>query len=40
VPGMPSSVQNGTAFVLLALVLLMNFAATWIRRRFRRRRPW
>jgi phosphate transport system permease protein len=40
VPGMPASVQNGTAFVLLALVLLMNFAATWIRRRFRRRRPW
>jgi phosphate transport system permease protein len=40
VPGMPAKVQNGTAFVLLALVLLMNFAATWIRRRFRRRRPW
>ncbi|MBN2553734.1 MAG: phosphate ABC transporter permease PstA [Spirochaetales bacterium] len=40
VPGMPADVQNGTAFVLLALVLLMNFAATWIRRRFRRRRSW
>ena len=40
VPGMPVKVQNGTAFVLLALVLMMNFAAAWIRRRFRRRRPW
>jgi phosphate transport system permease protein len=40
VPGMPAGVQNGTAFVLLALVLLLNFAAAWIRRHFRRRRPW
>jgi phosphate transport system permease protein len=40
VPGMPDGVKNGTAFVLLALVLLLNFAAAWIRRHFRRRRPW
>jgi phosphate transport system permease protein len=40
VPGMPPGMQNGTAFVLLALVLLMNFAAAWIRRRFRLRRTW
>jgi len=40
VPGMPAEVQNGTAFVLLALVLLLNFVAAWIRSHFRRRRPW
>ncbi len=40
VPGMPASVQNGTAFVLLAFVLLLNFGATSIRSWFRRRRPW
>jgi len=40
VPGMPAKVQYGTAFVLLALVLVLNFAATWIRRSYRRRRPW
>jgi phosphate transport system permease protein len=40
VPGMPLRVQYGTALVLLALVLLMNLAATLIRSHFRRRRPW
>jgi phosphate transport system permease protein len=40
VPGMPPRVQYGTAFVLLALVLLLNLAATTIRSYFRRRRPW
>jgi len=40
VPGMPEGVKFGTAFVLLALVLSMNVAATLIRRRFRRKRTW
>ncbi len=40
VPGMPVSVQHGTALVLLALVLSMNLAATIVRSYFRRRRQW
>ena len=40
VPGMPVSVQHGTALVLLALVLSMNLVATVIRSYFRRRRKW
>ncbi len=40
VPGMPLSVQYGTALVLLALVLSMNLVATVIRSYFRRRRQW
>jgi phosphate transport system permease protein len=40
VPGMPDGVKFGTAFVLLALVLSMNVAATLIRRRFRGKRTW
>jgi len=40
VPGMPLEIQYGTALVLLAFVLSMNSAATVIRSRFRRRRPW
>ncbi len=40
VPGMPMSVQYGTALVLLILVLSMNFVATIIRSYFRRRRQW
>jgi len=40
VPGMPLSVQYGTALVLLALVLSMTTVATVIRSRFRRRRQW
>jgi len=40
VPGMPLSIQYGTALVLLALVLSMNFAATIIRSRSRRKRQW
>jgi len=40
VPGMPISVQYGTALVLLILVLSMNIAATVLRSYFRRRRQW
>ena len=40
IPGMPMSVQYGTALVLLALVLSMNLVATVIRSYFRRRRQW
>lgn len=40
VPGMPSSVQFGTALVLLFLVLSLNLLATIIRSRSRRRRMW
>jgi phosphate transport system permease protein len=40
VPGMPLQIQNGTALVLLALVLSMNLVATSIRSYFRRRRQW
>jgi phosphate transport system permease protein len=40
VPGMPLQVQNGTALVLLALVLSMSVLATIIRSYFRRRRQW
>jgi phosphate transport system permease protein len=40
VPGMPLSVQFGTALVLLAFVLSLNALATIIRSRFRRRRYW
>jgi phosphate transport system permease protein len=40
VPGMPASIQYGTALVLLALVLSMNAAATIVRSYFRRRRQW
>jgi ABC-type phosphate transport system permease subunit len=37
---MPLQIQNGTALVLLALVLSMNVIATIIRSYFRRRRQW
>ncbi len=40
VPGMPSSIQFGTALVLLFLVLSLNLLATVIRSRARRRRMW
>ena len=40
VPGMPLSVQYGTALVLLVLVLSMNVVATLVRSHFRRRRQW
>lgn len=40
VPGMPLSVQYGTALVLLALVLSLTAVATIIRSRVRRRRQW
>ncbi|MCC6799288.1 MAG: phosphate ABC transporter permease PstA [Anaerolineae bacterium] len=40
VPGMPLSVQYGTALVLLLLVLSLTLVATVIRTRMRRRRDW
>jgi phosphate transport system permease protein len=40
VPGMPIKIQYGTALVLLAFVLSMNFIATTIRSRARRKRQW
>jgi len=40
VPGMPLSIQYGTALVLLILVLSMATVATIIRSRFRRMRQW
>jgi phosphate transport system permease protein len=40
IPGMPMSVQYGTALVLLILVLSMNLVATITRSYFRRRRQW
>lgn len=40
VPEMPTTIQYGTALVLLVLVLGLNFLATIIRSRARRRRMW
>ena len=40
VPGMPFSIQYGTALVLLVLVLSMNVLATITRSYFRRKRQW
>lgn len=40
VPGMPFSIQYGTALVLLLLVLSLTLAASMIRTRMRRRRDW
>jgi phosphate transport system permease protein len=40
VPGMPLSVQYGTALVLLGLVLSLNVVASFIRSYFRRKRQW
>jgi phosphate transport system permease protein len=40
VPGMPLSVQYGTALVLLVLVLSLEVVATIIRSYFRRKRQW
>jgi len=40
VPGMPLSVQYGTALVLLVLVLSLNIVASVMRRHFRRKRQW
>jgi phosphate transport system permease protein len=40
VPGMPLSIQYGTALVLLGLVLSLNLVATLVRRYYRRRRDW
>jgi len=40
VPGMPLSIQYGTALVLLLLVLSLTLVATVIRTRMRRRRDW
>jgi phosphate transport system permease protein len=40
VPGMPLSVQYGTALVLLLLVLSLTLIATVVRTNMRRRREW
>ena len=40
VPGMPVSIQYGTALVLLILVLSLNLAATLIRSYYRQKRQW
>jgi phosphate transport system permease protein len=40
VPGMPLSVQYGTALVLLLLVLSLTLVATVVRTNMRRRREW
>ncbi len=40
VPGMPLSIQYGTALVLLVFVLSMNLIATLIRSHYRRQRVW
>jgi phosphate transport system permease protein len=40
VPGMPETVQYGTAMVLLIFVLGLNVLATFIRARARARRQW
>ncbi len=40
VPGMPLSVQYGTALVLLGLVLSLNLVASLMRSHFRRKRQW
>lgn len=40
VPGMPLSIQYGTALVLLLIVLSLTLVATFIRTTMRRRREW
>jgi phosphate transport system permease protein len=40
VPGMPQSIQYGTALVLLSLILGLNLLATIIRSNARRKRQW
>jgi phosphate transport system permease protein len=40
VPGMPLSIQYGTALILLLLILSMTLVATIFRTRMRRRREW
>ncbi|MEZ4867137.1 MAG: phosphate ABC transporter permease PstA [Caldilineaceae bacterium] len=40
VPGMPLSVQYGTALVLLLIVLSLTLVATLVRTNMRRRREW
>ncbi len=40
VPGMPLSIQYGTALVLLMMVLSLTLVATIFRTRMRRRREW
>ncbi len=40
VPGMPQSIQYGTAMVLLLLALSLNLTASAIRSYFRRKRQW
>ncbi len=40
VPGMPMTIQYGTALVLLLIVLSLTLIATLVRTRMRRRREW
>jgi phosphate transport system permease protein len=40
VPGMPLSIQYGTALVLLLIVLSLTLVATFVRTSMRRRREW
>jgi ABC-type phosphate transport system permease subunit len=40
VPGMPLSLQYGTALVLLMVVLSLTLVATAVRTHMRRRREW
>lgn len=40
VPGMPLTIQYGTALVLLLIVLSLTLIATLVRTRMRRRREW
>ena len=40
VPGMPLSIQYGTALILLLIVLSLTLVATFIRTTMRRRREW
>lgn len=40
VPGMPLSIQYGTALVLLLIVLSLTLSATFVRTSMRRRREW
>jgi len=40
VPGMPLSIQYGTALVLLMITLTLTLMATIVRTTVRRRRDW
>jgi phosphate transport system permease protein len=40
VPGMPLTIQYGTALVLMLIVLSLTLSATLVRTQMRRRREW